>query len=298
MVRKIKKTQSITGNALLLAVASATLVACGGGSSTGTGTDIDGGNETFVIFDADNDGIEDAIDLDADGDGLADSDSNDVFIDLDGDGLDDFSFNSLGEAYVGVTGGEDLVSVTLDDVCGSVSGSDAFSDNPFWNDNCFIERSISAGGIFADSLYSVGIQRILFCSGFAETAGQSYVDFADGEYGPASETAMRAFQASAPGPITDDGIVGRDTWAKLQDALVFDTAAVQVVTQSIQGTDVERDAYSYIAGPCAGIVLFYQDVVDNGDFRTLGAWRLAKNTPNQDQAIAFSIEPPFSGRLD
>ena len=58
------------------------------------------------------------------------------------------------------------------------------------------------------------------------------------------------------------------------------------------------DTYGFTTGPCENIALFYQEVSATADSLGIirGAWTLARNIPNQAEAIPFSFELPF-GRL-
>lgn len=258
---------------VVLLALSSTLIACGGSGGDDTTTGADGGGS---ITDTDGDGIADAFD---------------PFIDLDGDGFDDDT--GLTQAEAEGTGG-----VATSD-CDPESGTIAFGEAVSWNSNCVIRRSVDSDGnlvdSFADSLYSVGVQRIVFCSGFGTAQNDDYTNFADGEYGPLSEAAVQQFQASSPNSITDDGIVGPQTWAKLQDALTVLEPAILNETTGVASPIV----HGFDEGRCEGIPLFYQNVTFdelNSEF-VQGGWRLAQNFPNTEESLAFSIAEPF-GLLD
>lgn len=299
MVKLLTHAGRCTGRYLALAALTTTLVACGGSSGDSTDLDSDGdGIPDIDDSDADGDGIDDIIgeqdldgdgipnkdDLDADNDGLLDAGLDDKFVDLDGDGFDDVTGLAEGPA--------NFEAITADAPCGGEDGTDAYSVDASWDNNCLIRRSNVIGeGQFADSLYAVGVQRVVYCSGFG--SGDTYADFADGEYGPLSEQALQEFQASQPNPISDDGQVGPQTWAKLQNALV------RLVAPLIRDDGTfPPDEYGFETGRCAGVSLFYQ----SGTFDTAtqtrveGGWRLVKNAPSTE-SIPFSIDPPF-GRLD
>ena len=272
---------------------SASMVACGGSSgttNTDTGTDDNFDFETSDFDgDLDGDGILDSLDSDADGDGVLDSVDN--FVDLDQDGRDDGTFLTESESLAG--GDSNLNNLTEDLPCGIEDGTVAFGEEADWSDNCQIRRSIN-GGEFADSLYAVGIQRIVYCSAVEGTFTQSLEVFADGEYGPATEAAVQVFQASSPNPLTDDGIVGGETWGKLQDSLERLDLGLLSPSQT-----VTFDTFGFSTGPCAGQPLFYQTVTQDAETSVFveEGWRLAKNEPNSDETVPFSIELPF-GRLD
>ena len=276
MLKKPSLLGKETGRFLLIASMTGLLVGCGGSSSSDsdTDTDIPSSGQDFDL-----DGIPDADDNDADGDGLDDFNGEDNFVDLDGDGLDDITFLTEAEANAGV-----FVDVSTETPCGSERGTDNDSSTADWNDNCVVKRA-SEGGQFADSLFSVGIQRVLFCSGFG--TGTDYTVFADGEYGPASETAAIAFQQSES--IVADGIVGPQTWARLQERV--ERLEFGIVNES-------PDTYGFTDGVCANIPMFYQEIslADDGLSTVEGGWTLARNQPNQDDTVPFSYEEPF-GRL-
>lgn len=265
-----------TGRYVALLALTSVLTACGGS----------GGETDTASQDFDMDGLPNDSDPDADGDGTIDA--FDPFVDLDGDGLDDNSFLTQEEAE---SDNQDTDDVATSE-CDPESGTIAFGQTSSWNANCTIRRSIN-GGEFADSLYSVGVQRIVFCAGFGEEENDDYRFFADGEYGPASEAATQEFQASTPGALTDDGIVGPDTWAKLQNALTV----LEFGDLDENTGEVSPDIYGFEEGRCEGIPLFFQDVTYNEatDQFFRAGWRLAQNAPdvNEADALPFSIELPF-----
>ena len=194
MARKFPRIGKQAGQFILVASMAGLLASCGG-SSSGDG---DGSLVPLGEQDADNDGIINDEDDDADGDNIPDLD--DEFVDLDGDGRDDLTLLTEAELE-GDPGNEgEFVEVSAENPCGSESGTDNSSANANWNDNCLVERSLT-GGQFADSLFSVGIQRVLYCSGFGSAS--SYTVFADGEFGELSEEATIDFQNAeslTPGP--------------------------------------------------------------------------------------------------
>lgn len=290
----MKRLAAVSGKpfARYLIIASFTglLVGCGGGSGDTTdGDGIDLG-DVFDPDDVDGDGIPNAEDIDfsptdLDGDGIPNIDDDDV----DGDGI----INSLDEDYVpGDADGDGFTDPSASDPCGSERGTDSNSSNANWDDNCHIERSITTGQ-FADSLYSAGIQRVVYCSGDADSAIDfaTYPDFAafsDGEYGPASEAATEAFQAINSPPA--DGIVGAATWGALRDE-------ISLLTPGTAGADgVAYDAYGFSSGRCAGTPLFYQASRLTSSGIVGGGWTLARNPPNSTERVEFSTAAPF-GRL-
>lgn len=278
------------GRYVALLVLTSLLSACGGSGGDTTTDNADSDNNPSVTesiinpdnLDFDRDGMLNVSDTDADGDGLIDD--FDPFVDLDGDGRDDDSGMTQAQA-------EDTQDAANSD-CAEESGAVAFGQTPGWNSNCAIRRS-SVGGAFADSLYSVGVQRIVFCSGFGEAANDDYRRFADGEYGPNSENALQQFQASSPNTLTDDGIVGPDTWAKLKNALTL----LQFGELDENSGEVSPDIYGFVDGRCGGTPLLFQDLTYDAtiDKYILGGWRLAQNSPSVDEADAlpFSIGQPF-----
>lgn len=300
MVKFLTFTGASAGRFFVLAVLTTTLAACGG-SSGGT-ADTDGENIDDIVGrqDLDMDGFINREDSDADGDGLDDLEVDvvtgvraDMFFDLDGDGFDDLGSDANDPSTA----------------CGAVSGSDAYSANSTWDDNCEISRSIVVGP-FADSLYSVGIQRITWCAGFGALADgadpvAALAGFADGEFGPNAEAALQAFQSAtqidvvtleagdAPfAQVPDDGRVGPRTWAKLRKALTR-------LSQDRFNDDntVQPASYGFTRGRCANIPLFYQRLaLDPVDERSIipGGWRLSRNAPNEIESVPFSIDLPFN----
>ncbi len=240
MLKKPSLLGKEAGRYLLIASMTGLLVGCGGSSSSDTETDTSTSDEQ----DFDLDGILDGRDEDADGDGLNDFNGEDNFVDLDDDGFDDITFLTEAEANAGT-----VVEVTTETPCGGERGTDNDSSTPGWEDNCVVKRA-TIGGQFANSLFSVGIQRVLYCSGFeADTDFPDYTGFADGIFGPASETAAIAFQEFES--LAADGIVGPQTWARLQERV--ELLDFGIVNES-------PDTYGFIEGACADIPMFYQDI--------------------------------------
>ena len=168
--------------------------------------DLDG--DGFDDPDFDNDGLPDFIDVDADGDGT--EDLFDSFVDLDSDGVDDREPEQI----------SNVEPITDEEPCGAEPGTDNASEDPAWNNNCFVRIANNSGeGQFANSLYTVGVQRVVFCAGFGN--GTSYTDFADGLFGNLTEAAVVAFQESDPDPQVGDGEVGSRTWEKLQNTIAL-----------------------------------------------------------------------------
>ena len=294
MVKLTARARRSTGHYLALLALTTTLAACGGGSDDGgdpTDADADGTpdiDDAFVDLDGDGfddpdfdgDGIRDSVDSDADGDSV--EDFLDPFVDLDSDGFDDTSGEPEEVAFV-------ATPVSAANPCGGEPGDDGESSNPGWNDNCWVRLDNGEGeGQFADSLYTVGIQRIVFCSGFGGSDEDSYEDFADGLFGPLTETALRQYQTSES--ITSDGEVGPGTWAQLQQSISLISAG------DFDDTGTALDAYGFEEGRCADQPLFYQIVTETsvpGEV-TEGGWRLAKNPPNTSDNVPFSIDSNLS----
>lgn len=265
MARKFPQIGKQAGQFLFIASMTGLLVGCGGSSS---------GDVPLGQQDADNDGIINDEDDDADGDNIPDLD--DQFVDLDGDGRDDISLLTEAELE-GDSGNEgEFVEVSAENPCGSERGEDNSSEDAEWNNNCYVERSLT-GGQFADSLFAAGIQRVLYCSGFGNAS--SYIAFADGEFGELSEAATIEFQNAES--LTPDGVVGRETWGRLQTRLEL---------LALAGADETRDTYGFTTGRCAGIPLFYQEYINS----EAGGWTLARNQPNEAEEVPFSYELPFN----
>ena len=291
MVRMISQVGGGTCRNIAVAAMITTLAAC---SSSGGGS-----GDTEPTVDLNGDGVIDAADVDIDGDGIADID--DIFVDSDLDGIDDFTglteAESIADANGSVVPGDEdddgFVDVSSTNQCGSESGLDNNSSTATWGDNCVVRRSgaedengrdLDGEGQFADSFYAVAIQRVAFCTGFG--TGTDYTVFADGEYGPGSEAALIAFQQDEN--LVDDGIVGPQTWSRLQSRI--ESQATGTVGDS------DPDTFGFTTGPCAGIPMFYQFTSvspDNLGFVGEG-WELARNQPNADQRIPFSIALPFN----
>ena len=288
MVKHSARGRRSSVHYLALLVLTTTLAACGGGGDTEADDPLDADDDgipdiedPFVDLDGDGfddpdfdlDGIRDSVDTDADGDG--EEDFLDSFVDLDGDGLDDRDGEPEQMVFV-------PTPVSAQNPCGGEPGSDGVSVNSEWDDNCWVRVNDNAGeGQFANSLYTVGIQRIVYCAGFGE--GASYEEFADGLFGPMTEAALREYQTSLS--LVADGEVGPSTWAALRGSISL------LVPGDLDANDTALEAYGFDAGRCADIPLFYQTVTPIPDSVLVqeGGWQLAKNRPNTSETAPFSI---------
>lgn len=274
MVKFISRSGNRARQLIVIVAMTGLLVGCGGGSG-----------DTVEESDFDKDNIPDSMDEDADGDEVLDI--IDPFVDLDSDGFDDFTGATEAEATEtvemidGDLDGDGFVDVSETALCGSERGSDNNSSNNTWDDNCHVRRA-TENGQFARSLYAVGIQRVLYCSGFSVGGATSSIAFADGIYGPNTETAVENFQRAEG--ITVDGDVGSETWPRLQ-------ARLTRLDFGVVGTT--PDSFGFTEGPCANTVLFYQNTIPNGlDSPIPTNWELARNEPNEGQRIPFSVAAP------
>ncbi len=306
--------------ALMMGAVVATLSACGGGGSTG---DASTGAEFVALGDRDvnGDGIVDISFGDVDGDGIEDYDVNgdgnfDVALglgdfDANNDGLADFDVNDDGVVDLSVPDDQGLLlgfdtdgDGTLDaDVngdptdtrptftepsaqfpCGSADGDDNVSANNTWTDNCNISRANQ----FSTSLYTAGIQRIVWCAGFQGDSGATTVDaFTDGVWGNNTQQAVEAFQ-SARG-LVPDGIVGPNTWQALQDELTDDPLSFISGSSGVEPYGVRGDR-------CSTTALFLNSVsIEGGNF-VQGGWQLTQGATNESP-VPFSIDNP-AGRVD
>ncbi len=287
---------------LATCVLSTALVACGGGGGDtsdtqpllgGETTDTDGDGLTDAreselgtsptLADTDGDGLDDGAEIDiwgtdptlfdSDNDGASDGEEINAFTDpndnTDG-GTDGSTDGGIGGGGGGTDGGDGTVSRCAVDIQPSAIGganTDEDSSTPAWNDNCRIQ---AADGNFPISQYARGIQRVVFCAGH----GNGEINtFADGNFGPMTANAVRAFQTA--NNIDVDAIVGPETWDALQAAL--SDGQESVVTGYEEFT---------IAGSldCLGDVQFYQDTVNRN-------WQMARSSGGTVLA-PFSIDNP------
>jgi len=273
------------------------LVACGGGTSgdgTTAGTDAgsDAGDAGGV--DSGNDDFGDLTGLD-DG-GVTD----DGFTD---DGLTDDGFTDGGADFVdangnGVSDADELIA------CWNRNGTDEDSSNFLWNDNCHLSQASP----FANSTYSQGIQRVLYCSGAAGVAS-STAAFADGIFGPNTAEAVRAFQSGendevmanqAAGIIETreildvDGIVGPKTWSRLQSKVEDGVTVSGAFIDNEVGIDgVEYDVFgvrtpALTTVDCSTERNFLGAI---GNDELIGSWKLT-NTPGGTGINSFGIAQP------
>lgn len=268
------------GNLSRLLVAiffAAFLASCSSSSSTDDSqmggnfdldSDLDGdGDVDFADGDYDGNGIVDNADLDFNGDGITDANDDrngDGFVDfedfdINGDDVNDANDDTNGD---GLINSSDVINLGP---CEGLSGSDPNSSNNEWDDNC----TLSASAPYKDSSYSRGIQRILWCQGFAPV-GQPLATFADGSYGPNTATAVTAFQNSLG--LDPDGIVGPDTWGALRDTL------------ELLSTGTDYDTWGVNSVDCNGQAMFYQRL----DTNLQGiSWEMAE-TPGSTNRVVFS----------
>ncbi len=271
------------------------LVACGGGSGdeTDDGSLLDPPNgEELVIGDTDGDGFQDDFDgdgindsLDLNANGILDSEEGFVVGDTDGDGItDDFDGDGLPDE-------PEMMASTA--ACMGLAGTDAFSTNFTWSDNCLV-----ATNGFRDSQYARAIQTVLFCRGFAVDADGTPVTefstFVDGEFGTGTRESVELFQMDAG--LSPDGVVGEDTWGALQDVIVFQfttedgSDAYSVEAPNFAEEDVTEAGVAAVeaSSECIGVINFYNNFV--GD--TPAGWELAA-TPGSTERAPFSIDSPF-----
>lgn len=280
MVKFISRVGGNTGRFLALATVATVLTACGGSS---------GDSDPGGFEDADGDGFDDNTGL-TEAEFLAQN--PDVFVDADGDGFDDNTGLTEAEFLAQSTPDPVFTPISVSTPCGSEGGTINDGGMPDWGDNCEVRRE----GQFENSRYSAGIQRIVYCAGFGDAA--SYAAFADGIFGPNTEAAVREFQRADLTPdtadgldtILDDGRVGPQTWAKLQASM-----GEPLVEGDFDTSTTSRDTYGFSSGRCANIPLFYQSTTfinDESGIRVeRGGWTLARNQPNEAEAIAFTKDP-------
>ncbi len=295
---------------IFMGAAASALGACGGGGGGGGAGDgefilvgdADVNSDGIIdisVGDIDGDGIED-YDIDGDGnfdtqigigaydvngDGVEDFDVNeDGSVDLsvadaNNDGEPDYDINGDGVADVTITGASLLQEPNAEFPCGSASGEDNASANNTWTDNC----TVSGQNQFRNSLYTAGIQRIVWCAGFDGGSGAASVDaFTDGDWGPSTQAAVESYQEARG--LFADGIVGPQTWQTLQDELTNDPLEFALVS-GVEPYGVEGER-------CSDLPLFLNAVTVEGTQFVAGGWELAQGATN-DSAVPFSIASPF-----
>lgn len=259
--------------------------------------DIDG--DGFEDFDIDGDGAFDTKLGDQNFDGFTDFDTNndgERDFDISGDGevdrsvLDDDGFlagystdgNDDNGAEVDTNGdaiAPDLIEPSAEFPCGSAAGDDPDSSTNTWADNCVV----TGNNQHRNSLYTAGIQRILWCTGFDDPAVGSVDAFTDGDWGPATQRALEAFQTDRG--LTADGAVGPQTWQALRDSLTTDPLTF--------ATGGGPEQYGVQGDRCATTPLFINQTSFENSQVVMGGWQLTTGE-NDATPIPFSIGSPFN----
>ncbi len=220
---------------------------------------IDGTDPAVSSFDPDGDGLTNTEEASLGTDpNLADSDFNgisDADEDTDGDGV-----SNIQEL---IDGTDPAVSdLVTEDRC-----DDNNSNNPEWGDNCVLK----AGGTYATSSYTRGVQRILWCQG--HDAGQDINQFADGIFGNNTAQAVRDFQTA--NGLAMDGIVGPETWPALFGKLSLISSETNFDVHAIDGPNCPTPSPQ-----------FYQ----LADGVTLLGWKMAE-FPGSSNLVDFGAAP-------
>ena len=272
------KYQTIQNLPRLLVVIgfAAFLAGCSSSSTTDTQTagdlpDDSNGDGVIDVLDGDHNGNGsiDALDLDYNGDGFVDASD-----DINGDGFNDFAdFDVNGDGFTdalddtngdGMVNSSDATTTNLGP-CQGLAGTDPDSSDNDWGNNCVLSESAP----YKDSSYSRGVQRILFCQGYAPD-GVTIDSFADGSYGPNTKFGIESFQAV--NSLDVDGIVGPMTWAALRDQLVLQT------------TGSDYDVWGVNSVDCNGQAMFYQKLNASLEGES---WEMAE-TPGSATRVVFS----------
>jgi len=265
--------------------------------------DLDG--DGFEDFDIDGDGnfdtklgdrdFDNRTDFDVNADGESDFDADrDGTVDLSVIGDDGFvagyDTDGNGSADVDAQGERfppEFIEPSTANPCGSQASGDPVSGTFDWQDNC----QVSQANQFANSQYTKGIQRVVWCAGFeGNSAATTVEDFADGIFGNNTQLAVEAFQRSVD--EDDDGVVGPRTWASLQEAL---GEALPVGAEGAVSSDESFfDAYTVAGERCGGRALFYNQVPTSADGLSVedpAGWFMAE-TLGSRSLIDFTIDAP------
>lgn len=258
---------------------AASVAACGGGTSTGEADGDNGGGGDTV----DTDGGDNNIFTDTDNDGLTDSEeallgTSPLLTDTDGDGITDDGEDTDGDGVANLTeilnGTDPAVADNTDDGNNTPDTpnadpcTDFNSDTPEWGDNCWLQED----GTYANSSYTKGVQRILWCQGFDND--QDLNTFADGIFGPNTDQAVRDFQTA--NSIRVDGIVGPETWGTLFSKLTLISNDGTFDVHSIDGPNCDSNTAQ-----------FYQLVEGGIELR---GWKMAE-FPGSTNQIDFGANP-------
>lgn len=227
---------------LFIAAFSMVLAACGGSSTTDEG---DVSNPDGI--DANGDGETDSLD-DYDGDGFVTATDSSLFLvnpdmqDVNGDLLANLADDINGDGIVNQADFDDFDAQNQGNIDPDCITDVCDGNSDLWSDFAQIQQNRSP-----ISSYALGIQRILFCTGYGGTGDMD--SFADGIFGPGTAAAVETFQTDEA--ITSDGIVGDDTWNALQSQLdgPFELADSDLQSWTVQSTNAE----------CQDIDQFYSD---------------------------------------
>ncbi|MEM7256319.1 MAG: peptidoglycan-binding protein [Pseudomonadota bacterium] len=269
---------------------AATLTACGGGTSTGDADGENGGGDQGLLggtdtTDTDGDGLADVTEeaigtnpliADSDSDGLTDGEEWNTYFtdptdsDSDNDGNSDGDEVALGGNPNDASDGTPDSGNTDDPEPTADQCDDLNSSTDEWIDNCELRRF----GTYAQSAYSQGVQRILWCQGF--DGGVTDINtFADGAFGPQTAESVRQYQ-EANGLLVD-GIVGPETWGSLFSKLsLILTTSTTFEEYAIDGCNLTQTQ-------------FYR-LFDTND-QPIG-WRMSR-TPGSTDQVEFGSGAPY-----